>query len=101
MMEMTDKRAQNIDKRWKKNDGRTRLAELLMLNPDNGGSRQKVDSFLDALLRLVRTRRRTMLVGFGVFEWRRWKHPIPTGKTVETWRLAFKPSKYVRGRKWK
>lgn len=94
-------RTKNLDKRWKNGDGRLRLAEMLVLNPDSGCARQKVDSFLGALLELVRTRRRTVFVGFGVFEWRRWKHPIPTGKTVETWRLAFKPSKYVRGRKWK
>lgn len=96
-----DKRAENIDKRWKDGDGRLRLAELLMLNTDSGCARQKVDTFLDALLELVRTRKRTMIVGFGAFEWRRWKHPIPTGRKVETWRLAFKPSKYVRARKWK
>ena len=62
----------------------------------------KVDSFLDALLELVRSRKRTLLVGFGSFEWKHDPHKrIPTGEMVETWRLAFKPGRYVKERKWK
>lgn len=96
-------RAKNIERRWKKGkDDRLRLAELLCLNPDSICARAKVDSFLNALLELVRSRKRTLLVGFGSFEWKHDPHKrIPTGEMVETWRLAFKPGRYVKERKWK
>lgn len=90
-----------IERRWKDGDGRLKLAELLFLNPDSGCSRERVDGFLGALKRLIWGRKRTVLVGFGVFEWRRWNNRLPTGERVETWRLAFKPSQRDRTRKWK
>ena len=90
-----------IDKRWKEGDGRVRLAELLFLNPDSGHARAKVDGFLEAFRKLVWGRRRTVIVGFGTFEWRKWKNRIPTGERVETWRLAFKPGQHMRRREWK
>ena len=55
-----------------------------------------VDAFLAGLWELVSRRRRTKLVGFGVFEWRPWRRRLPTGRKVSTWRLVFKPSRYSR-----
>lgn len=66
-----------------------------VLLKDRGLPRRYVDLFLDALWRVVSTRRRTKFVGFGAFEWRPWRKRLPTGKMVETWRLAFKPGRYL------
>lgn len=90
-----------IDRRWKTGDGRVRLAELLFLNPESGCARQRVDVVLDALKALVWGQKRTVIVGFGTFEWRKWRGNTPTAKKIETWRLAFKPGQYNRKRKWK
>lgn len=57
--------------------------------------RRYVDLFLHGLWSLVSSRRRTKIVGLGSFEWKPWKNRLPTGKFVETWRLAFKPSRYL------
>lgn len=87
--------AKGISKRWVPGrDARVDIREA------SGLSRVAVDKVLDALWRHVVSNPRTKIVGIGVFEWRRWRHPIPTGRMVETWRLAFKPSQYLRrGRK--
>ena len=62
-----------------------------------GLSRKTVDAVIAAMLETILSRRRTKLVGFGVFEWRRLKgKKLPTGGMVDTWRLAFKPGRYVR-----
>lgn len=90
-----------ISRYWKDGDDRRRLAKLLALSADAPRDRKRVDGFLDAFLRMVRTRRRTSIVGFGVFEWRRWNIRIPTGEMVETWRLVFRPARTVRKRLWK
>lgn len=88
-----------IERRWKPGeDDRIRLAEKLYRNPDSGTNRAVIDEFLDALLSLVKSRRRTKFVGFGVFEWKPWRNRIPTGKRVSTWRLTFKPGRYVKGK---
>ena len=58
-------------------------------------TKERVDLMLDGLWELVRSRRRTKFVGFGVFEWRPYRRRLPTGRMVETWRLAFKPSRYA------
>lgn len=60
--------------------------------------RRLIDLMLDGLWTLISTRRRTKFVGFGVFEWRPYRRRLPTGKMVETWRLTFKPSRYVSKR---
>ena len=54
-----------------------------------------VDRMLKGLWETIRSRRRTKFVGFGVFEWRPYRRRLPTGRMVETWRLAFKPSRYA------
>lgn len=62
-----------------------------------GLGRKTVDAVLDALIGMVFSRRRTKIVGFGAFEWRRLRGKrIPTGQTVDTWRLAFKPGRYAK-----
>lgn len=96
------KRAYNvagISKYWKRGeDDREVLARQLGLNPKDEGDRSKVDGFLDALMHVVKRRRRTKFVGVGVFEWKPWESRIPTGERVSTWRLTFKPGRYVRGK---
>ena len=89
-----------IDRYWKKDeDSRMDLARRMFggkeFPPDY---REQVDRFLDSLMSLVKSRRRTKFVGFGSFEWHPWKNRIPTGRMVETWRLAFKPGRYVKGK---
>ena len=86
-----------IDRYWKKGeDDRVILAKKLSMDPDEAGTRGLVDKFLSALWKTVSTRRRTKFVGFGVFEWKPWRNRIPTGEFVETWRLSFKPGRYVK-----
>lgn len=58
--------------------------------------RDRVDAFLRGLWRIVSARRRTKFVGFGVFEWKPYRRRLPTGTMIETWRLVFKPSRYVK-----
>lgn len=88
-----------ISRYWKKGeDDRELLAKSLGLRPDDDGNRRLVDFFLDGLLSTVKSRRRTKFVGFGIFEWKRWNNRIPTGRFVETWRLTFKPGRYVKGK---
>lgn len=87
-----------IEKRWVPGeDDRPLLASYSGLKP------RQVDKALDGLWRLLVSRPRTKFVGFGVFEWKRWRNRIPTGRFVETWRLAFRPSrcnplKYRKGK---
>lgn len=81
-----------ITKYWKPGEDDREL-----LRRHAGGlPREHVDAFLRGLWNLVSSRRRTRLVGFGAFEWRPWRNRLPTGRFVETWRLAFKPSRYAR-----
>lgn len=61
-----------------------------------GCSAEATDRFLDGLWRLLTRRRRTKFVGVGVFEWRPWRNRLPSGRMVETWRLAFRPSRYAK-----
>ena len=62
----------------------------------SGLTRKQTDRALDGLWRLIVSRPRTKIVGFGVFRSMPWHKRIPTGEFVETWRLAFKPSRYVK-----
>lgn len=85
-------KTQGITGRWMKGlDNRVELQWFAGMAP-----RRRVDGFLEGLWRLVASRRRTKFVGFGVFEWRPYRKRLPTGRTVETWRLAFKPSRYAK-----
>lgn len=63
-----------------------------------GMSKPAIDRVLAAIMETVCSRRRTKIVGWGVFEWKRWNNRIPTGEFVETWRLSFKPGRYVKGK---
>lgn len=88
-----------ISRYWKKGeDDRVSIAREIGLRSDNETNRRLVDLVLSGLLRTVMKRPRTKIVGFGVFEWKKWNNRIPTGKYVETWRLAFKPGRYVKGK---
>jgi len=79
-----------IEKRWiPGEDDRILLASCSGLKPP------QVDAALEGLWRVLVSRPRTKFVGFGVFEWKRWRNRIPTGKFVETWRLAFRPCRYA------
>lgn len=76
-----------------------RVALLARLRLGFGGARVKrghVDEFLGALWDVLTSRRRAKFVGFGVFEWKPYRRRLPTGRMVETWRLAFKPSRYAK-----
>lgn len=80
-----------ITKYWKRGeDDRLDLAKA------SGLAEREVDRALDGLWSVILSRRRTKFVGFGTFEWRPWRRRIPTGKAVEAWRLAFKPSRYAK-----
>lgn len=70
-------------------DARVELAKA------SGLPRAVVDRALAGLWNVVSSRRRSVFVGIGAFEWRPWKRPLPTGRKVRTWRLAFKPSRYA------
>ena len=88
-----------ISRYWKEGeDDRREVAKSLGLKPDNRSDRKLVDFFLEGLLATVTSRRRTKLVGFGDFEWKKWNNRLPTGRFVETWRLTFKPGRYVKGK---
>ena len=90
-------RQDGITKYWKPGeDDRPALLKYLRLDGGRRAGRGHVDGFLSGLWRMLSSRRRTKFVGFGVFEWKPYRRRLPTGKTVETWRLAFKPSRYAR-----
>lgn len=79
-----------IERRWRPGeDDRVALAKY------SGLTRRQTDAALAGLWRLLVSKRRTKFVGWGVFEWKPWRNRIPTGRFVETWRLAFKPCRYV------
>lgn len=90
-----------IERRWKDEDARRKLARALLMDPDNLTSRRSVDGMMSSLEDVIRSHRRSLFVGFGVFEWRKWKNRTPTGKRVEVWRLTFKPARNMKERKWK
>lgn len=48
-----------------------------------------VHRFLKALAQTVGSRRKTVLRGLGVFEWRPWKGRTPTVESGRSWRLSF------------
>lgn len=79
-----------IDRRWK--TGEDDRCEVHLRSAVKA---KQVDKVLDALWQTIVSRRRTKIVGIGVFEWKPWRRRIPTGRMVETWRLAFKPSRYI------
>lgn len=79
-----------IERRWK--PGEDDRCEVRLRSAVKA---KQVDKVLDALWQTITSRRRTKIVGIGVFEWKPWRRRIPTGRMVETWRLAFKPSRYV------
>lgn len=89
-----------ISRYWKPGeDDRTVIAEALYGTPDpTQKQRTDLDKAIDALFSVVMTRRRTKIVGVGVFEWVPWNNRIPTGHKIETMRLKFKPGRYVRRR---
>ena len=58
--------------------------------------KERIDAMLGGLWELISSRRRVKFVGFGVFEWRPYRRRLPTGNMIETWRLAFKPSRYAK-----
>lgn len=90
---------EGINRYWKKGeDDRVALAAKMKANPRDEDTRKTIDGFLDALMALVKSRRRTKFVGFGVFEWKPWNNRIPSGERVKTWRLTFKPGRYVKGK---
>lgn len=79
-----------ITKRWTEEDARREILKECgtVCGPD------QVDRVLLALSKVITRSRRTKIIGFGVFEWKLWKNRIPTGRFIETWRLAFKQSRY-------
>lgn len=88
-----------ISRYWKRGeDDRRVLARVLKMNPDDETNRNLIDFMLEGLLKTIKSRKRTKIVGFGVFEWLRWNNRLPTGQRVETWRLTFKPGRYVKGK---
>lgn len=78
-----------ITKRWTDEDARREILKESGCNPE------QVDRVLLALSKVITRNRRTKIIGVGVFEWKPWKNRIPTGRFVETWRLAFKLSRYT------
>lgn len=87
-----------IDRHWVPGED-----DRVLLASRSGLGRRQVDAALDGLWDLVASRRRTKFVGLGVFEWKRWRNRIPTGRFVDVWRLTFRPSRCnklkYRGRK--
>lgn len=85
-----------ISRYWKPGeDDRCALHAAVRRRLGPATPRYQVDAFLDSLWEVLSGRRRTKFVGVGAFEWRPWRKRIPTGRMVETWRLAFKPSRYA------
>lgn len=82
---------QGISRRWVPGeDDRVLVAEA------TGLGERTVDRFFDGLWRVLSTQRRTKIVGFGVFEWKRWRNRLPTGRMSDVMRLVFKPSRYTK-----
>jgi hypothetical protein len=69
--------------------------ELLARGCEPDGLKERIDGFLDALMAVVGGNRRSVFVGVGAFAWSPWTARLPDGRRVETWHLAFKPSRYV------
>lgn len=61
-----------------------------------GMEKDTIDRVLRALFATIVSKRRTKLVGYGVFEWKPWNNRLPTGQFVKTWRLAFRPARGMR-----
>lgn len=80
-----------IERRWVPGED-----DRVWLSHYSGLTRKQTDRALTGLWQLLVSKPRTKFVGFGTFEWKRWHNRIPTGEFVETWRLAFKPSRYVK-----
>lgn len=79
-----------ISRYWKAGeDARVDIHAVCHVEPD------VIDGVISALQKVVTSRKRTKIVGFGVFEWKPWRNRIPTGRFVETWRLSFKPCRYA------
>lgn len=79
-----------INKHWVPGvDDKVLIAKYSKLDQD------QVDAAISALWRVLTTKKKSVLVGFGTFEWKRWHNRLPTGKFVKTWRLAFKPCRYT------
>lgn len=98
-MKQTKPDTTGISKYWKKGEDDRAVLLKEMYGPTTDPSdKARVDQFLTALLNVVKRRKRTKFVGVGVFEWKQWKNRIPTGEYVETWRLTFKPGRYVKGK---
>ena len=79
-----------IVRKWSPEDARCDI-----YNACPGVTTEQIDMVLGALQRTLASRARTKIVGFGVYEWKRWRNRIPTGKFVDSWRMAFKPSRYA------
>lgn len=80
-----------IRKRWVPGED-----DRVDLKRNSGLSPAQVDRALAGLWKTILSKPRTKIVGFGTFEWKFWRRRIPTGRMVETWRLAFKPSRYAK-----
>lgn len=80
-----------ISRYWKSGeDNRVDIHAVCQVEPDI------IDDVISAIQKVVTSRRRTKIVGFGVFEWKPWRNRIPTGRFVDTWRLSFKPCRYAK-----
>ena len=80
-----------IERRWVAGED-----DRIWLSRYSGLSKAQTDRALNGLWKLLVSKPRTKFVGFGVFEWRPWRNRIPTGEFIETWRLAFRPSRYAK-----
>lgn len=83
-----------INRYWVEGEDDRCAIETKCIEAHTGLDRADIDAVLSALLDVVVHNRRTKIVGFGVFEWSPWRAHLPSGKTVETWHLAFKPCRY-------
>lgn len=79
-----------IERRWVPGED-----DRVWLSHYSGLTRRQTDRALTGLWQLLVSKPRTKFVGFGTFEWKRWRNRIPTGRFVETWRLAFRPCRYA------
>jgi nucleoid DNA-binding protein len=75
-------------------DARCALLERIGSNGFPTVRAKMVDCFLESLMELVNSQRRTTFVGVGTFNWSPWKARLPNGRTVKTWHLSFKPCRY-------
>lgn len=88
-----------IDRHWRRGeDARVLVAEAMRADPRDPRVRESVDSVVSALLDTVMSNRRVKVVGFGVFNWIKWRNRVPTGETVDTWRLTFKLARKLKGK---